>query len=381
LKKSHTIVLEEDAMNKTFKLFTALSLAGALFTTCAAGAFASDTPNTEPVPMSNVLPVQENGVKVYTKAVHEQTDHYKAVLNIPAIQDMMDSKFQDALNAAIYENAMKDLEAIKKQAEKEALVAKPSHPFEIIVQFEVKAGGGEADKNRFSLSVTTYTYTGGAHGITRTDNYNALNVQPASRITLESLFGNDYKKTIDASIQSEIDKHPEGGYFEDTVIDIGPEQSFYIENGQVVVQFSPYEIAPYAAGTPEFRIPIPGEAPPETAPVRPRLVVSGKSIAADQANIFKFETGVTMVPLRVVTEALGYSVGWNVEQQRADVSKGAQYTYVTIGKDAYIINKIAPFPLGEPPALIEGKTYVPLTFFSDVLKLEVTTISGAIYIN
>ncbi|MFA7078597.1 MAG: RsiV family protein [Syntrophomonas sp.] len=33
-------------------------------------------------------------------------------------------------------------------------------------------------------------------------------------------------------------------------------QSYYIQNGVLVVYFSQYEIAPYAAGIPEFKIPL-----------------------------------------------------------------------------------------------------------------------------
>jgi len=37
---------------------------------------------------------------------------------------------------------------------------------------------------------------------------------------------------------------------------IGEDQDYYLQDGALVVVFQQYEIAPYAAGIPEFKIPL-----------------------------------------------------------------------------------------------------------------------------
>jgi len=250
-------------MKQITKWLEAIVLAASLLAGSAVRAQAADAPIAEPAQDRFALPVFDRAAKVTEQVIQEQNDLYKADIHIPVIQGFKDAKYQRELNRTIYETAMKDFGTIKEQAAQDAAMAKqqgyPYHPYEIAINYGLKSNGSEKNKNRFSLSVSTYTYTGGAHGMTRVDNFNALNSLPASRITLETLFGPDYKKKIDGIIQHEIDTHPES-YFPNTKIDIGPNQSFYIENGNAVVQFALYEIAPYAYGMPEFPIPIPGRS-------------------------------------------------------------------------------------------------------------------------
>lgn len=91
--------------------------------------------------------------------------------------------------------------------------------------------------------------------------------------------------------------------------------------------------------------------------------------------------GVTMVPLRLVAEALGFSVTWNPETEAIDLSKGNQFTSVTIGENAYFRNRMAKSPLSAAPVATEGRTLVPVEFFNVILQQGFMIDSGDIYFN
>ncbi|MDW7671506.1 MAG: copper amine oxidase N-terminal domain-containing protein [Bacillota bacterium] len=80
------------------------------------------------------------------------------------------------------------------------------------------------------------------------------------------------------------------------------------------------------------------------------------------------ENGVIMVPLKHIAEALGCHVMWNADLQMVMLSDS--FT-VTIGQDAYVdMSKEAPVTLGTAPEIREGRTFVPLHFFKEVVPLN-----------
>ena len=92
------------------------------------------------------------------------------------------------------------------------------------------------------------------------------------------------------------------------------------------------------------------------------LVVENTTIVAPLP--FVDENGVVMVPLRAVAEALGYTVGW--DDRTGTVTVGIAMT-LTIGQDYYTFAKMAPIELGTAPVIVEGRTFVPLHFFREVM--------------
>ena len=95
------------------------------------------------------------------------------------------------------------------------------------------------------------------------------------------------------------------------------------------------------------------------------LVVEDKVIAAPLP--FVNDAAVVMVPLRAVAEALGYTVGW--DDKTGNVTVGIAMT-LTIGRDYYTFAKMAPIELGTAPVVVDGRTFVPLHFFRDVMGLN-----------
>jgi len=75
--------------------------------------------------------------------------------------------------------------------------------------------------------------------------------------------------------------------------------------------------------------------------------------------------GTKMVPLRLIAEKLGYKV--ESTSKGAIVSKGNLSYTITRGEKMFGYNK-ALRPLHTAPALLEGKTYVPVEFVEEYLK-------------
>jgi hypothetical protein len=130
-----------------------------------------------------------------------------------------------------------------------------------------------------SFYVDYYSYTGGAHGSTLREAYN-YDLASGKMLSLNDLFneGYDFKSIINQKISQEISTHPQD-FFTDTTafqsnsdksIDGGTPETppvrgfagisdvscYYLQENSLVIFFQQYEIAPYAAGIPEFIIPL-----------------------------------------------------------------------------------------------------------------------------
>lgn len=125
-----------------------------------------------------------------------------------------------------------------------------------------------------------------------------------------------------------------------------------------MVYFGLYDIAPYAAGIRYFIIDS-GDIKDifryevynsiKDGKERGTINYNGKDINSNKGTINSNES--IMIPLRVIAEALGYKVDWN-EKDGAIVE----------GRPVSIT----------PQAVIDGTTYVPISYFRDVLDENVS---------
>lgn len=79
------------------------------------------------------------------------------------------------------------------------------------------------------------------------------------------------------------------------------------------------------------------------------------------------ENNVVMVPLRAISEALGYDVSWNEEKNCVVLDNSVSFTP---GVDNYKTFKAQLVKLGAAPELKDSRTFVPLAFFREVLGLN-----------
>jgi len=122
---------------------------------------------------------------------------------------------------------------------------------EMLGQFEVKTN----ERGIFSLSLTVYSFTGGAHGMTIIKSL-TFDVVTGRQYNLADLFKveSDYVTKLSSIIQKKIND------WETPLLDeftkIRSDQDFYVADHSLVIYFQLYEITPYVAGFPYFPIPI-----------------------------------------------------------------------------------------------------------------------------
>lgn len=129
--------------------------------------------------------------------------------------------------------------------------------------------------------------------------------------------------------------------------------------------------------------------PPQTSPIRvivlyekavpiehegltPEQDITITGIVVENVQIeaptpFITDSGIPMVPLRAIAEALGYAVGW--DDVTASVTLGSDIT-LPIGRDHYTNKNGAPISLLIAPIIVEGRTFVPLAFFREVVPMN-----------
>jgi hypothetical protein len=298
---------------------------------------------------------------VTSKTLQSKEKWLKTNIKIPVFQGLTDTKYQDQLNDIIESHASKDMDKWEKEAAEAAADAQKNgytmHPYQLTITYELTSDG--KDDSLISLKVITEGI-GMNNGDPRVDTYNFTNEAEAQRVTLEDLFGKDYKSIVDKAVKTAI-AADQDQYFtnEDGFQGIDAEQSFYVADGKAYIVFQKYSIAPGSTGTPEFAVKLPGKG-------------SDKKLAAavlKSGAYYKDKNGKIMVQVSVLRQ-LQFNVKWNGKSKTTEISKGAVWSAVKLNKDAYTLGKMAPRSLGSAPVMKKGHIYVPLAFLTDVLNLN-----------
>ena len=95
------------------------------------------------------------------------------------------------------------------------------------------------------------------------------------------------------------------------------------------------------------------------------IVVENNIISAPRA--FINNDGVVMVPLREIAEALSYSVTWNEAEASIGLNTNEK---MIIGSNLYTTAYGITVELKAPAVLVQGRTFVPLNFFTKVTMLN-----------
>lgn len=334
------------------------------------------------------MELKEKTIKVGSEVIKSDMDNAEISIEIPVIKGLKDSNYEEQLNYLIKLAVEKDLEEFKKQA-KEILELDVEWKPQMKVGYEVKAEG-----DILSFVIDTYTYTGGANGISRKDYYN-IDTKENKAIKLDDLFkeGSDYKTIINDEINKQIEEQVVTGekvYFEDEegFKTIDEAQTFFIDKDEnLVITFQMYEIAPRYIGHPEFEIPKSSiahilkdeqERKIENKTIRDlnKIIINDKELKL-QEPMFKSEKGTVMISLREIAEALDFKVTWDQKNKVASINKGPIWAGAYVGKDKYYFSK-ALVSLEEEAQLIKGTTFVPVSFIDEVIKGEKAISDGGV---
>lgn len=209
------------------------------------------------------IPILSSIAKVLTFKDYEvQSDLINEDIKIPAVEGLGDEEFEKKINDEIYNKMTTHIsEAEQRAAEyKEAFIAtggteEDYRPIDVVVDYKLY----HADENFLSFAV--YQTETLASAYFEMYYYN-INLKTNETITLESIFGKNYKDIINEEISKQIEErkqNPDNSYFEGDqgFTSISDEQNFFLnENGKVVIVFNKYEIAPGCMGIQEFIIDI-----------------------------------------------------------------------------------------------------------------------------
>jgi hypothetical protein len=99
------------------------------------------------------------------------------------------------------------------------------------------------------------------------------------------------------------------------------------------------------------------------------MVVNGNSMTIDQAPVIV--NGTTLVPVRFVTEQLGGSVIWNEKESKVSILRGNQLIDFWLGSTDFICNGTAASTLAAP-TLMNDRTMVPIRVLSEKLGWKIT---------
>lgn len=95
------------------------------------------------------------------------------------------------------------------------------------------------------------------------------------------------------------------------------------------------------------------------------IIVEGKKIEGPPA--YMTDERILMVPLRAIAEALDFEVGWDGELRKVMVGKAIS---LTIDENHYNFAKMAPIELELPPVIVGDKTFVPISFFRELVQMN-----------
>ncbi len=104
----------------------------------------------------------------------------------------------------------------------------------------------------------------------------------------------------------------------------------------------------------------------EDEPVK--ITINGKIIESDVQPYI--ENDRTMVPIRVISEELGFNVEWDEKAQSVTVSSGEASLVLFIGSLTYTVNGES-YETDVPPTVRSDRTFVPIRLVSETLGCEV----------
>ncbi|NLU44722.1 MAG: hypothetical protein GXX11_07630 [Acholeplasmataceae bacterium] len=100
------------------------------------------------------------------------------------------------------------------------------------------------------------------------------------------------------------------------------------------------------------------------------ILVNNKELVKTQPTKIYNINGLAYLPLRSVTDALGYKLTWNAFTKSIDLQKESTKVTLQIGSKGYWKNT-ERIVLENVPRIVDGKTFVPLEFFNNVMDEKV----------
>ncbi|WP_158598371.1 WG repeat-containing protein [Falsibacillus albus] len=176
---------------------------------------------------------------------------------------IIEKKFKPNRNYLVYYPKLEGIQPFSKQKEinlyleKASKVKKVPKDKQLDYDYEGDFSVRFIKKELLVLELNGYEYYfGAAHGMPIKDNIH-IDLQTGERYALKDLFkmDADHLKVLTEIITRQIRHDPQYDYvFPESFKGVTNEQPFYVDDNNLYLYFTPYDIAPYAAGFPTFKI-------------------------------------------------------------------------------------------------------------------------------
>lgn len=103
--------------------------------------------------------------------------------------------------------------------------------------------------------------------------------------------------------------------------------------------------------------------------IEDKINIIVEDVIIDAPSAYISEAGNVMVPVRAISEALGYEVSWNNDEKSVQLGNDISFKVNEINYSA----AGAVVALEEASVLNNGRTFVPLSFFKEVIKINVVS--------
>jgi len=102
------------------------------------------------------------------------------------------------------------------------------------------------------------------------------------------------------------------------------------------------------------------------------ILVKDQPVSGHYAYVSSYTNGqgVVMVPLRAIAESLGHEVTWDNDFRRVTIDSDISFT---IGTDSFVKGE-KTIELGTAPEISQDRTFVPLSFFRQVIGTNVADV-------
>ncbi len=194
------------------------------------------------------------GVETDIVTKEYETDYSSVKAEIIELSGLADTEFEDEFNEDVEESTDSELVAFDTAAAEIADELKMGNKCVFQTSWDVKY-----NKNDFlSLVEERYVYMGGAHGETAWLPRN-IDVAASKEIKLADLFADSgYVNTLNRLITEQVEENKDeyADLWEKPEIKDSNQTDFYIEDGNLVIFYQPYDLSYYARGFVEFHLPL-----------------------------------------------------------------------------------------------------------------------------
>ncbi|MCC8097491.1 MAG: DUF3298 domain-containing protein [Eubacterium sp.] len=238
----------------------------------------------------------------------------------------------------------------------------------------VKNGGGI-----LSIKITTGWFCGGVGNFdTYGLNFNLNTGEVLDIADVYSLSGSEMASYFKRYTLSYINNNPSGLWWDDARDTVNNyslnDFNYYLEGDNLILCYNTYELGAGAMGSVTVSCPFVNVNLPynpvdynEEAEEGITLIINGQTAETDVSPYI--ENGSTMVPVRVIADALGLSSDYDSSAKTVLLSNDSTAVVLVIGSSKAVVNNSIT-DLSSPAVIKDGRTMIPLRFCVEAFGAE-----------